>query len=162
MKKRKKKKQAPLWEISGAACSCSDYETSMRCNSVMERETLRAASNSNIQQFLQRWQRAFNVAVWETCINPSLLWVSPAWKIEQGSAIKHPAQHGAGKLSTKLVHAPSHAARSVHRQSHKNKTRLEAEKNLRHQEVEEPSDWFLRSWLTKMDFRWWQQQVWDH
>lgn len=51
--------------MSGAAQSCSDYETSVRGNFVMEREALRAACNNNIQQFL----RGFNVAVWETCIN---------------------------------------------------------------------------------------------
>lgn len=105
-------------------------KTSMRCNFVMEWETLQAACSNNIQQFLQQ-QRGFNVAVWETCMNPSLLWVSPAWKIEQGSAIKQPAQHGAGKLPTKWVHMLSHAACSIHKQLHKNKTRKNKQtKNL--------------------------------
>lgn len=122
--KKIKIKAVPFCEMSGAARSCSDYETSVRGNFVMEREALRAACNNNIQQFL----RGFNVAVWETCINPSLLWVSPAWKIEQGSTIKQPAQHGIGKLPTKLVHAASHAARSIHKQLHKNKTSFRAEK----------------------------------
>lgn len=113
-------------------------KTSMRCNFVMEWETLRAACNNNIQQFLwrrrqqqqqpRRWQRGLNVAVWETCINPSLLWLSPAWKIEQGSAIKQPAQHRTGKVPTKLMHAPGHAVRSAHTQLHKNKTGFRAGK----------------------------------
>lgn len=103
---------------------------------------------NNIQHFCSGGGGALMLLRARDCINPSLLWVSPAWKIEQGSAIKQPAQHGVGKkkLPTKSVHALSKAGSVL---CTYNRTKIKRASGRKTSDIRERRSQQLNFWMLK-------------